>query len=52
MKRDFAGGPVIKTPASASDAGVIPGWGVKIPHASQPKKNKTKQYIKKEKAIL
>ena len=33
---------MIKTPASASDAGVIPGWGVKIPHASQPKK-KTKQ---------
>ena len=40
-------------PASANDAGLIPGWGVKIPHASQPKKKKTsilknkKQYCSK-----
>ena len=47
MRRDIPGGPVVETlPASANDAGLIPGWGVKIPHASQPKKKKN-QYIKK-----
>ena len=35
MRRDIPGGPVVETlPASANDAGLIPGWGVKIPHAS------------------
>ena len=38
-------------PASANDAGLIPGWGVKIPYASQPKKKKKsikqKQYCNK-----
>ena len=31
--------------------GVIPGWGVKIPYASQPKNQniKQKQYCKKKK---
>ena len=32
--QDFPGGPVIKNPLSnARDAGSIPGWGTKIPHA-------------------
>ena len=31
---DFPGGPVVKNPLSnAGDAGSIPGWGTKIPHA-------------------
>ena len=31
---DFPGGPVVKNPPSdAGDAGLIPGWGTKIPHA-------------------
>ena len=31
---DFPGGPVVKNPPSnARDAGSIPGWGTKIPHA-------------------
>ena len=34
-KRDFPGGPVVKNPpSSAGDAGLIPGWGTKIPHAA------------------
>ena len=33
--RDFPGGPVVKNPPSnAGDAGSIPGWGAKIPHAA------------------
>ena len=33
--RDFPGGPVVKNPPSnAGDAGLIPGWGTKIPHVS------------------
>ena len=32
--RDFPGGPVVKNPPSnAGDAGLIPGRGIKIPHA-------------------
>ena len=32
---DFPGGPVVKNPPSnAGDAGLIPGWGTKIPHAA------------------
>ena len=35
---DFPGDPVVKTPHStASGVGSIPGWGTKIPHATQPK---------------
>ena len=34
-KWDFPGGPVVKNPPSnAEDAGLIPGWGTKISHAS------------------
>ena len=33
--RDFPGGLVVKNPPSnAGDAGLIPGWGTKIPHAA------------------
>ena len=34
LRRDFPGGPVVKNlPSNAGDAGLIPGWGTKIPHA-------------------
>ena len=40
---DFPGGPVVKTsPSKAGGVGLIPGRGVKIPHASQPKTPKHK----------
>ena len=48
--RDFPGGPVVKTsPSSAGGAGLIPGPGAKIPHASRPKNQniKQKQYCNK-----
>ena len=33
--REFPGGPVVENPPSnAGDAGSIPGWGTKIPHAA------------------
>ena len=33
----FPGGPVVTTSSSnAGGAGLIPGWGAKIPHASWP----------------
>ena len=36
--RDFPGGPVDKTsPSNAGGAGLNPGWGAKILHASEPK---------------
>ena len=44
------GGPVVKTsPFNAGDAGLIPGQGAKIPHASGPKNQnvKQKQYCNK-----
>ena len=32
--QDFPGGPVLRnSPFNAGDAGSIPGWGTKIPHA-------------------
>ena len=32
--RDFPGDTVVKNlPSNAGDAGLIPGWGTKIPHA-------------------
>ena len=35
---DFPGGPVVGTsPFSSGSAGLIPGQGAKIPHASQPR---------------
>ena len=45
---DFPGGPVVKT-SNAGDAGLIPGQGAKILHASQPKSQniKQKQYCNK-----
>jgi len=34
--QDFPGGPVVKNLLSnAGDAGLIPGWGTKIPHMGQ-----------------
>ena len=34
MYWNLPGGPVIKNlPCNAGDAGSIPGWGTKIPHA-------------------
>ena len=48
--RDFPGGPVVKTsPSNAGGASSISCWGVKIPHASQPKNQniKEKQYCNK-----
>ena len=44
----FPGGPVVKT-SNAGDAGLIPGQGAKILHASQPKNQniKQKQYCNK-----
>ena len=36
--RDFPGGLVVKnSPSGAGGQGSFPGWGGKIPHASQPK---------------
>ena len=36
VKKDFPGGPVVKNlPCHAGDAGSIPGWGTKIPHATE-----------------
>ena len=49
-KRDFPGGPVVKTsPSNAGGVGSNPGQGAEIPHASQTKKTKTnqKQYCNK-----
>ena len=43
-------GPVVKTlPSNAGDAGLIPGWGAEMPHASQPKNQniQQKQYCNK-----
>ena len=46
--RDFPGSPVVKTlHSSARGTGLIPGQGTKIPHASQPKNIKQKQYCNK-----
>ena len=41
---------MVKTsPSNAGGAGLIPGWGAKIPHASQPENQniKQKQYCNK-----
>ena len=39
-----SGGPVVKTlPSNAEEAGLIPGRGAKILHASRPKQPKHKQ---------
>ena len=42
--RDFPGSPVVKTLLSnPGGVGSIPGWATKIPHASWPKNQNTKQ---------
>ena len=34
--REFPGGPMVKNPPSSADGeGLIPGWGTKIPHATE-----------------
>ena len=36
LSGDFPGGPVVKNlPSNAGDVGWIPGWGTKIPQASE-----------------
>ncbi len=41
---DFSGGPAVKiSPSSAGGAGSIPGFGAKIPHASQTRNQNIKQ---------
>ena len=50
QKRDFPGGPIIKTsPSNTEGIGSIPGWGAKISHASRPKRAtlKTVRYCNK-----
>ena len=43
-KRDFPGGPVVKTePSNAGGKSSIPGQGAGISHASQPKDQNIKQ---------
>ena len=50
--RDFSGGPVVKTsPSNARGAGLILGWGAKIPHVFWPVAKETKKK-KKTEAIL
>ena len=34
---------VTTSPSNAGGAGLIPGWGAKIPHASRPKNQNIKQ---------
>ena len=42
-KGDFSGGPVVKiSPSNIGGVCSIPGWEVKIPHPSSPKKTKHK----------
>ena len=42
--QDFPDSPVVKTlPFDAADKGSIPGQGARIPHASKPKNQNTKQ---------
>ena len=50
--RDFPGGPVVRTlPSNAGVAGLIPGWGTKIPHALWPKRKRKKPKHKTEKVL-
>ena len=39
-RRDFPGGPVVKTAPNAGGVVSIPGGGAEIPHALWPKKKK------------
>ena len=41
---DSPGGPVVKSlPPNVGDAGLIPGWGTEIPHASWLKNGNIEQ---------
>jgi len=43
LREDLPGGPVVKvSPSSAEGAGLIPGRGAQIPHASRPKTREKK----------
>ena len=42
-KRDFPGGPVVKTPCFHWGVGSIPGRGTKIPHATRHGQEKKKK---------
>ena len=43
---EFLGGPVVKTlPSNAGIAGLTPGQGARIPHASLPKSQSIKEKI-------
>ena len=42
--RDFPGGPVVDaSPPNAGGTDSLPGWGAKMPHASQPEYQNMKQ---------
>ena len=46
--RGFPGGPVVETSSSNPGvAGLIPGWGTKIPHTSKNQNIKQKEYCNK-----
>ena len=45
---DVPGGPVVETSSSNPGvAGLIPGWGTKIPHTSKNQNIKQKEYCNK-----
>ena len=45
--QDFPGGPVVKNPpCNARDAGSVPGWGTKMPHALPQLAPDVAKYIK------
>lgn len=44
--KDFPYGPVVKmSPSNADDAGLIPGWGIKMSQVLWAKKKKKKEAI-------
>lgn len=43
--KDFSDIPVVKTSSSNEAADLMPNWGPKIPHASQPKTLKRRSNI-------
>lgn len=45
LREDLPGGPGVKaSPSSARGAGLIPGRGAQIPHASRPKTREKKDF--------
>ena len=45
MKMAVPGGPVVKNPpCNAGDTGLIPGWGTKIPYATEQLSPRTTNY--------